>query len=59
MLCEAESLRGTPQTRQSTVIVLRGIVDSPLRPTGLCAGFLMNRRGFGAVLKLSDTERNA
>ena len=56
VLCGAESLRGGAQTPQSTVIVLKGPVGPPLRSTWLCAGFLMNPRGFSAILMLNETE---
>ena len=46
VVCGAESLRGAPQTPQSTVIVMGGLVGSLLRQTWLCDGFLMNPGGF-------------
>ena len=47
VLCEAESLRGAPQTPQSTVKVLGGFFNPLLRPTWFCDGFMMNPRVFG------------
>ncbi len=59
VLCRAESQQGAPQTLQSTVIVLEGLVGPPLRPTWLCAGFLVTLKGVSIVLVLNETERTA